>query len=153
MIGEFAILAFSIFCVLALVVPAFYRAVIVGTTRGTQNDYARFMADATARGLTYTDAVDEWKLRTELVRLRRVASDAVAGNYADWFAVLERTKKEAIERIVAIDPKLADAFAVTVYALTFEDILHPDEAQIVRRMETAGLNTPMSTDQAAALRG
>lgn len=112
--------------------------------------YNDFSESARLRGLTPQEAADEWRLREELARLRRRASDAVMLSPQDWAAALNTAKKEAIERLAEDRSDLVPVLANTLKALHYGDLLYPDAAKVVDRLPVYGGG--MSADARAALR-
>lgn len=124
----------------------------VGNADGSfTSDYQAFMDSAAARGLTYYEAMGEWDVREAFVRLRRRASDAVRQDPANWQAILDRCRREEIERLSVEAPDLLPAFGSLVKGLSYGDILYPDEARLVDNMPLPIGSVP-SIDRRAALR-
>lgn len=115
---------------------------------------ARFMDDARARGLTNQGAHDELFLREELVRLRRIASDAVREDPDRWLRHIEIGKSDAVERVRVLRPDLAPAFGATVNSLGMTDVLYPGEVDLVLAKIRAENIRPVraTIDQLAALK-
>lgn len=122
-----------------------------------QNAYCKFMTDCRERGLDYRQSLDELRLREEMARLRREASDAVArGNIADWAKEKDRCVKEALRRLRTERPDLLPRFAAGLKGLPYTHIIYPAECKMIDKYEAKhayrGIGIGMSDDQRAALR-
>lgn len=93
---------------------------------------AGFMGEARARGLSYGEAMQEWRLRAALVRLRREISDAALRKPEDWSTILvERTKAIA----ATLDSKAEGrTFIGIVSGLPLRDLFYEDAMELIHAL-------------------
>jgi hypothetical protein len=134
---ETCLLIFVAVICIALIIPPlcnFLADAFVYRDDGHGRRLAEFHAAGHAAGLSYAQRRDELFLREHLARLRRLASEGVSLYPEDWFAILNREKNHAIERLGQDRPDLVQPFRSTLAAISYGHILYPAESKLVDKL-------------------
>lgn len=110
----------------------------------------KFFEDARRRGVPYLEACDELLMMEHLARLRRLASEKVMADPANWLRSLNQAKADAIEGL-AHRPELAVRFGESLDGLPYNHILYKRACKAVERATPVPRRRAPNQDQIAAL--
>lgn len=123
---------------------------------GHQRRFEEFTMDARRRGLSARETLDELDVRTSFAKLRRVTSDRLATmpDTENWLDIRDETIKQITGDLMTSKPQLVKPFIEMVDAVTFYDILYPDQARRIEETFEPSLKEKLSAnqDEWAALR-
>ena len=119
---------------------------------GFTSAYSGFMDDCRARGLSYADSMDEWRLRTLFAEMRHASTRAACANIGEWKKAIDTAQQQAFDQLAKEGRRdLMPIFGSMLKGTTYADILYPEASRQVDKIAVGKL-TPLTVHQYAALR-
>lgn len=119
---------------------------------GFDGDYERFMAGTRERGLSYGEAMDEWRVREVFAAFREEATALATIDFDNWRKAIETAQQHAFDTLARERrPELLQMLGGMLKGCTYGDIFYDPIRGRIDRQRPADPARP-TQHQRAALR-